>query len=144
MLGAAGANQEDPQPGQDTTRVILDWGSKRQSVVAKSSTEAEVIALNESLVRSTYPLTGVLDEIWGHIFPWVHHVDNDAARLAALRAARLRFAPPCASSPPPPRPPRARDAPPPAPPARPRPRPPPGAAPPPRHGEGHLRPGAWA
>ena len=55
--------------------------------MAKSSTEAEVVAINESLVWSTYPLTGVLDEIYGQVFPWVLHVDNDAARLVAMNGA---------------------------------------------------------
>lgn len=68
--------------------MLLDWGSKRQTVTAKSSTESETVASVEGVSRSALPLLDLISAIFGaENTGLIHKVDNDAQRLSALSGA---------------------------------------------------------
>jgi hypothetical protein len=71
----------------DDTRILLDWGSRRQSVVAKSSTESEIVAINDATTKSTLPIMGYIDAVRGVETETQHRTDSDPARAVALSGA---------------------------------------------------------
>ena len=60
-------------------RILVDWGSRRQGAVAKSTAEAELIAVVDSLTRSSLPMLSLLEEILQRVISFVHEIDNSAA-----------------------------------------------------------------
>jgi hypothetical protein len=49
----------------ETTRILVDYGCRRQSAASHSTTESEVGAVNDSLTRSGYPLLSLTEEFFG-------------------------------------------------------------------------------
>ena len=70
--------------GDAFTALLVDWGSKRQAVVAKSTTEAEVVAINESTCRNSLPSLGLVEAHLNCEVLLVHRIDSDPARQAAV------------------------------------------------------------
>ena len=78
LVGATGA----------FSTILLDWGSKRQQVVAKSTTEAETVANNEMLTRCLIPLGGVFAQLnSGDPIREDAVTDSEASRLAIAQGA---------------------------------------------------------
>jgi len=71
------------------TQCLLDWGSKRQTVTAKSTPEAETVALADLVTRTQAPLSTIIEQIWDITIKEVVETDNDAA-LVAVRAGHSK------------------------------------------------------
>lgn len=67
------------------SRIMVHWGSRLQGFKAKSTPEAEVIAMMDATARSLAPYAFLLDSLLGRRTLAVLATDNDAGRLAALR-----------------------------------------------------------
>jgi len=73
------------------TRVILDWGSKRQTHVARPVAQAELQALVDGVSKSFLYIVMLMEELGVTIEPWVR-TDSDAARLGLkqVRTSAMR------------------------------------------------------
>ena len=59
-------------------RAAMDWQSKMQSLVAQSTSEAEIYAAYEAVKRTTY-VRSLANELGiKQIYPMIVHEDNDA------------------------------------------------------------------
>ena len=65
----------------------MDWGSKRQTVVAKSTTEAETVANNEMMRRILIPCGSIFSAIHGVPLKEDAVTDNEASRLIIMSGA---------------------------------------------------------
>jgi len=64
-----------------TSRSVLDFGSRRQSVVARSTAEAECVAHSDLVTRSALPQLALLEAILGRTLPLRGYIDAEAARM---------------------------------------------------------------
>ena len=81
--------------GEHGTRAPIDWGSKKQGTIARSSGEAETVALDDAIKRiagvnkglcaSSLPALGVLEKLLKREVPLVIMVDATVARTAATK-----------------------------------------------------------
>ena len=71
--------------GPTGTRVVLDWGSKLQTFVAKSSAEAEIVAVSTGLARIGLSLQTLLTKLVGQEAALCVFCDS-ATGIAAMRA----------------------------------------------------------
>ena len=79
--------------GVHGTRALMDWGAKRQVVVANSSTHAELIALNYATNMSIIPITMLAELVFDQRMAVRVNVDNKAA-IEAIEAGfsvKLRY-----------------------------------------------------
>ena len=56
----------------------ISWSPRRQQCVSKSTTESELVAMNEGLYQDALPVQTVLEMVVGHHIPLVLHKDNQA------------------------------------------------------------------
>ena len=76
----------------DGTSFPISWTSRRQQCVSKSTTESELVALNDGLFNDAIPVQTVLNMVFGREIPVTIHEDNQAC-VRILRAgysARLK------------------------------------------------------
>jgi len=67
---------------EQTVQCLIDWGSRRQTAVARSTTEAEIVAIADSVTKTALPLAGLVEEAMGREnVAIVQFCDNDASRL---------------------------------------------------------------
>ena len=64
---------------------MLDWNSKRQNVVATSSTEAEVVALATAMHMSVVPIADLCDGVHNMKLPIRVYTDSEPAQKAIAR-----------------------------------------------------------
>ena len=58
---------------------LLDWGSRRQGGTAKSTPEAELLAIGDLITRSLAPVGEASSQAWGTQLFEAAETDNDAA-----------------------------------------------------------------
>ena len=75
-------------------RVLIDWGSRRQGAVAKSTCEAEFISVVNSLTRSSLPMLSLLEEIMQRAEKASEDARAAATKASARAAQAARGAPP--------------------------------------------------
>lgn len=66
----------------ETSMMLIDWASKRQGATARSSTEAEVTAVNDCTTRTGFWMLTCLTLESEPV--WIHAMDSDAGRLAIM------------------------------------------------------------
>jgi hypothetical protein len=79
----------------DRTRVTLDWGSKLQTFVAKSSAESEIVALSTGLARIGLSLQTLLTKLRGNSVGSKREAEltvycDSATGIAAIKAGSSR------------------------------------------------------
>ena len=68
---------------------LLDWGSRRQGGTAKSTPEAELLAIGDLMTRSLAPVGEAISQAWGVLLFEAAETDNDAA-LADVRSGHSK------------------------------------------------------
>ena len=71
------------------TFALLDWGSRRQGGTAKSTPEAELLAIGDLITRSLAPVGEAISQAWGRQLFEAAETDNDAA-LADVRSGHSK------------------------------------------------------
>ena len=72
---------------------MVEWYCRRQGATSKSSTEAEIVAADDAVMKTGYPLTMMLEELLNRESSWEHGMDSDAARLTlqGRKASPLQY-----------------------------------------------------
>ena len=73
-------------------RVLLEWGSKRQTAVARSTTEAELVSASTACTTAGLPALSLAEELLDAIVLYRQYIDNEAARLIVLSSKPWKMA----------------------------------------------------
>jgi hypothetical protein len=71
--------------------ILLDWGSKRQGSVSKSTAEAETVALTDTITRSTFELTHTAELIFDRVINMKFLSDSEAGVKAVKKGYSRRL-----------------------------------------------------
>jgi hypothetical protein len=74
-------------PGGGGTSSLVDWSSRRQTAVAKSTAEAEIIAINDCVTKGSLPTLGFVEVLLQRIVRLLQETDSEAARHAVVNGA---------------------------------------------------------
>ena len=74
------------------TFALLDWGSRRQGGTAKSTPEAELLAIGDLITRSLAPVGEAISQAWGRQLFEAAETDNDAALADVLSGHSKKMA----------------------------------------------------
>ena len=74
------------------TFALLDWGSRRQGGTAKSTPEAELLAIGDLITRSLAPVGEAISQAWGRQLFEAAETDNDAALTDVLSGHSKKMA----------------------------------------------------
>lgn len=65
-------------------RIVLEWGSKRQMAVSRSTTEAELVSASTACTTAGLPTLSLVEELTDGEVLYKQVIDNEAARLIVL------------------------------------------------------------